>query len=124
MDFAFATLESSLLKQVRSLDSLVPEEDHHLSSFFDINTKTFRTSCDKNKYYDFYKANYTAIVNKLNDVIWDELFDSSSVTANVLNVPNRQSRYNSYPVWYSKELISSIIIKKKSYTVYLYNLTH
>ena len=76
---------------------------------------------------DFRKAEYLVINQILSDISWDEHFISPSVEDNVnkfyeiingivvSNVPNKVSRSEScsYPNWYSGELISHIINKKK-----------
>ena len=110
------------------MDYLVPiDAAHHEPAFFSANTGLQFNIEKVHNVLDFRKADYIVINQLLSDISWDELLISSSVEDNVnkfyeiingivvSNVPNKVSRSEScsYPNWYSGELISHIINKKK-----------
>lgn len=74
---------------------------------------------------NFYKANYEDINFSINTVNWDQIFNNNTIIQNVnkfyniLNsiigkfVPVNKHKPSTYPKWFSFELISSVINKKK-----------
>lgn len=83
LDLVFSSLLGSSFYQVSSSDSLVPEEDHHLSSFFKFQVKSCSVIEDNSMYFDFNNADYPSILSELNEEVWEEFFDSELVSINV-----------------------------------------
>lgn len=132
LDLVLSSLDNQNVKQIHSLDSFVtPKEDHHEFAYFEIALDNYSVISDRTEYYNFDKADYVTITDKLKNTKWDEFFDSPSLTKNVDKfynylhnliksyVPHRKSSPSTYPVWYSKELISCIIKKKKLHKIWL-----
>lgn len=131
LDLCFSSLNSSDVSIINSLDSLVPVEGHHVAHFLKIDVDINNVIRDNNQYFNFEKADYEVIENKLKSIEWDKFFKSNNVNDNVkqfysllydiikLHVPCSKACPSSYPVWYSKELINKIITKKRLHKIWL-----
>lgn len=131
LDLAFSSLQENCVRLVDSPDSLVPLDLHHNQVFFKISFKCCgEIKRVKNK-LDFLKANYNEINSNLQQCDWSMLFASNSVEENtsqfysILNyqiskyVPFKKVSDSTYPCWYSSNLISLIIDKKKVHKKWL-----
>lgn len=132
LDLAFSSLQEAQLSRIVSDDYLVPiEVSNHVPVFFQIDVfksvNIDRVKCELN----FDKADYVSINSKLENINWEAEFGEYSLDTSVdkfysvlneiirENVPTKRIFSSSYPPWFSHELISHIINKKKIHKKWL-----
>lgn len=131
LDLAFSTLSEYNIRQIDSVDCLVPLDEHHPHVFFEINCNILYDVTRIKNVLDFKKADYDAINQKLSSVDWETVFEGNCIESNtgkfytIINeliteyVPLKRNFQTTYPCWYSDSLIANIINKKKIHKQWL-----
>lgn len=132
LDLAFTSLNEDQFYHIPSKDSLVPPETcHHDPAFFGVKCENLKCIGSVLNSRDFYHADYDEINLRLSRTDWEKLFEGMSLDDNidgfysVLNeiitelVPIKNYKSSSYPKWFSPELITNIINKKKFHKKWL-----
>lgn len=132
LDLAFSSLPEECVSGIVSSDSLVPiEEANHVPSFFQLNCAKIVSIESIKNVLNFNKADYDVINSKFGSMDWERIFGDVSLDYSVDkfysivdkivydHVPTTRVTPSSYPEWYSDELISNVIRKKRMHKQWL-----
>ena len=124
LDLAFSSLNECNVSLIKSCDSLVPLDPHHNQQFFEIKLKSSATIRITNK-LNFQKGDYKQINSKISEIDWNMKLNTGTIeksTEKFYSISNKiikdhvpliKESSSTYPCWYSHELISLIVTKKK-----------
>lgn len=103
------------------VNGVVKEDDFHPAFTIMLNTKSIKfMKNSKAPKYNFFKTDFTSINNELSNINWQELFANSNVNDSVekfytvINTliaqftPKISLKNNTFPKWFSRELIKMI----------------
>lgn len=103
------------------VNGVVKEDDFHPAFTIMLNTKSIKfMKNSKAPKYNFFKTDFTSINNELSNINWQELFANSNVNDSVKKfytvintliaqfTPKISPKNNTFPKWFSRELIKMI----------------